>query len=264
VLLCRQVMPTDIISPEPDGTQLELSETFDPADWGVEGEPFTLTGHVDMTIRGHQDYEEPVDFKAVSIYTWNDMAAAAAKPDHIWWTKESAGYIAQVRWYMMMLRLSGRSDGQRGYLVAVNKNTGHLTEVMIARDDAAEKKLILGAVTVFAWINEAKDVFDSAYRDAQGIGSNDSEAIELGNTVAEQWIRDNIPRAQFTKGMIVDRPAPVKRPDGSKGPCKELQTNGKTADPQGFRCSYCAHTGRCWPEFGVVAMSTGPVWRTNS
>lgn len=262
VLVFRQAIKASgeqdiLISPAADGTQLELEATLDPADWGVSGEPFALTGHLDMSVRGHQGEEEPADWKAIAEWTFKDMQRAAGDPEHGWWKKESSGYIAQVRWYMMMLRAMGRSSGKRGYLVGVNKNTGHITEVLIQADHEAEKVLILKAVYALSKIDEAKE------RQAIFEENLDHEIFENGSAtkVMEEWVRKNIPRASFTENMVKECGPSTKRPDGTRGTCLELDTS-KDADPQAFRCSYCDHTARCWPDFQVVPLHK-PVWRTN-
>ena len=245
VLLFRQAIAASgendmLISPFENGDQLELDVEIDPQNWNVEAAPFRLTGHLDMSVKGHNGEEEPADWKAVAEWTFKDMQRAAADPSYIWWEKERSGYVAQVRWYMMMLRQAGRSVARQGYLVGVNKNTGHVTEVRIPADIPAERELIRKAVYVEKRISQAREQ----------------------KTNAEEWVRKNIPRASFTKNMVKKCGTRTKRPDGTTGECFELDT-GKDADPQAFRCSYCDHTARCWSGFEVVPLHK-PVWRTNN
>jgi len=287
VLLFRQAAPEDIITPDIDGEQLELTVEFDPADYGVEGDPFTLEGHIDMTIRGKDGQEEPVDWKSSSRYGFQNAKAGAGDPTHDWWTKEAGGYIAQLRWYMLMLRASGRSEANRGYLAFVCKDTGHTCEVMVPADEEAEKTLIKKAAYVFQQIPDAQekravilegtgtthDPYRRMPRDPSKIKAGAAKVLEKFAKDGEQfegdettdarisaWVRQHVPRARFTENLKVEKAGATMRPDGTKGPCHELSTK---AHLEGFRCSYCAHTARCWPGFQVVALSSGPVWRTN-
>ena len=259
VLLFRQALDwleqTDVlVTPDEDGTQLNLDVMINPADWGVAGEPFRMKGSMDMTLRGHDGGEDVADWKALSVYGFNDLQAGAEDSSNGWWDKERSGYIAQVRWYMMMLRVSGRGKGERGYLVAVNKNTGHLAEALIKADTAAEVDLIRKAVYTQWMVEEAAERRAIVLQDRTDEGSGGSDLI------LAEWVRDNVPRARFTANMVKDRPGNNKRPDGTKGPCLELDTS-KAADPEAFRCSYCDFTQHCWPDFSVVPMAK-PVYRT--
>jgi len=277
ILLFRQALATTgedhlILTPNAAGDQLELDATLDPAAWGVEGTPFRLTGHVDMTIRGLSGDEEPVDWKGVATYTWEQMMQAATKPDHEWWKKEASGYVAQVRWYQILLRAQGRSDARRGYLVGVNKNTGLLAEVAIDQDPDAERLLIQRAVWVrekihAAWKKRGEVMGDGLFapggnwHDYADQVDEDGAIVKPGGTretdeELSEWVRQNVPRASFAASIAVPRQN-VKLPDGEKGDCLELDMK---ADPQAFRCSYCDHTARCWPGFEVVPL-TKPVWR---
>ncbi|RLB40892.1 MAG: hypothetical protein DRH30_07895 [Deltaproteobacteria bacterium] len=258
VMLYRQALDSTgeskiLLSPADNGEQLELDVEFDPSVWGVEGEKFRLKGHMDMTLDVHGHGESVVDWKALSVYSFNDVQAAAGDSDHPWWAKEAGGYVAQVRWYMMMLRLSGRGDGKWGAIVAVNKNTGHLAEAVIPYDHDAEVALIRKAVYTARMIAEASERRAIVLQDS---GDGD-EATDI---VLAEWVREFVPRAKFTKNMVVQR-GTVMRPDGTKGKCFELDTS-RAADPEAFRCSYCDFTELCYDGFSVVALAK-PVYRTN-
>ena len=275
ILLCRRTFKgTDlIITPEENGEQLHLEAEIDPVLWDVPGAPFRVQGNVDMTIRGLTGEEEPVDWKSIARFGFKDAQDAASDPSHPWWMKERGGYIAQVRWYQMLLRATGRSPAQRGYLAFVCKDTGHMTEIVIDRDAEAERELIRRHVYVNEQIEHAQER-RAILLEGAGIEDEQLETLDRfgerewkrgGNPQTDHelstWVNERVPRASFTKGAVVARSANTKRPDGTKGPCLELNT-GRDADPQMFRCSYCDHTQRCWPGFYPVALSK-PVYRTN-
>lgn len=267
VLLFRQAMAARgesdrIISPAADGEQLHLSAMLDPADYGLTGAPIHLQGSVDMSLKGHGDAEELVDWKSSSRYAFQNMQAAITDPDHKWWKKEERGYIAQVRLYMMMARKLGRGPQDRGYLVFVCKDTGHVAECAIERDDVKEADLI----RVLLWAREnTEHAHERRAIVLEGAGFNELDS-DAGNAetdaVLEDWTRKNIPRPQWATDSIKHAGASrgVQRPDGTKGPCLEIDTN---ATPNSWRCNYCPHTARCFPDFAVVALSK-PVWRTNN
>jgi hypothetical protein len=263
VLVYRQALTyfneaDTLVTPGVDGVQDTLRVTINPADFGVEGEPFTLTGHVDMTVRGKDGGEDVADWKGISDYAFSNMQGAASNPSHDWWTKEAPGYVAQVRWYMIMLRLLKRGTGQRGYLVGVNKNTGHVTEVQVTRDDAAEALLVRKAVYTLRMNAEG------AERRALVLEDREDDGNEATDATLCEWARNSVPRPKWTANMVTRKPGRNERPDGSKGPCLELDTKGNASnDFQGWRCSYCPHTSRCWDQFGVVPLKGGPKFRTN-
>ena len=250
-----------ILSPTPAGEQLELAVVVDPADFGIAGKPFRVEGHIDMTI-ARNGHEEPVDWKSSARFTYQNVVAAASDPTHGWWKKECNGYIAQVRWYQLLLRLSGRSPAPRGYLVVVCKDTGHLAEVEIDYDEAAERDLVHRAVYANHWVEAADEertrIFAERQTPQEFLGDDDSD------WALTKFVNEKVPRPKFTKDMVVVRESGnTRRPDGTKGPCRELATSGKDAHPEAFRCSYCKHTARCWPDFALVPMGK-PTWRTNT
>lgn len=211
------LLVTPTLERQEDGTyrskQVELSATINPADWGVEGDPFTLTGHLDMTLRGKDGGEDVADWKGISDWAFNNMQAAAANAAHEWWEKEAPGYVAQVRWYMIMLRVLGRGQGQYGYLVGVNKNTGHVTEVQVERDHEAERDLIRRAVYTLRWQAEAAERRAIVLQDyPEGfMGDKATDAV------LEDWTRQHVPRPGWAEQLPTEKPGRNKRPDGTTG-----------------------------------------------
>lgn len=257
VLLFKQALAwlgeQDLLtSPSEIGKQDVLEATIDPAQWGVDGEPFTMKGHVDMTVRVRDDGKEGVvDWKAINRYAFQNMSAAAADSTHQWWVKEGGGYVAQVRWYMMLLRLMGRGCDW-GALVGVCKDTGHLVEVRIPHSHEEEVLLVKKAVYTQRLIAEASERRAIVLQDTDGEGNADTDAV------LAEWVNEYVPRPQWTHGMTVEKGPRTRLADGSNGACVELDTK---ADPRGFACNYCDHTARCWPGFQPVALSSGPVYR---
>lgn len=273
-----------MLTPYEDGTQLELTALVDPSDWEIDGKPFQMTGHVDMTIVGHLGQEEPVDWKSINRYAFPKAQAAASDPKHEWWEKEDRGYVAQLRWYMLLLRLMGRSTPKHGYLVFVCKDTGHLTEVMVEHSRDEEVKLVKAAV----YVNEQTElanarkatVFDEFYdhtddctaKKPDVCGDCDCGASERADVLykangneatdilLEAHVSEHVPRPQWAESLVVERKGATMRPDGTKGTCLEIDAK---RHPNGFRCNYCDHKARCWPDFGIVPLSSGPVMRTN-
>lgn len=241
ILLARQA-GVDLLTPDPEtGEQLTVEAMVNPADWGVDGEPFPLVGHVDATLEVHSHGECPADWKAVSTYTFQDMEQAAKRKDAPWWAKERDGYVAQVRWYCIALRLMGRGDGQWGCLVGVNKNTGHLCEVVVPYDHEEEVRLIRKAAYVWAKIREAQAL--------DNLGEDEAMA---------KWVRDSIPRPRWAADPV---PCTGKLPGGLKGKGLKIPTqydeavHGPKAEYQQWRCGYCPFTTTCWPGFSLVPLS---------
>ena len=182
-----------------------------------------IAGSIDASVKYAGHGEIPVDVKSMSAYSFADFQRACTDPGHAWWHKQRFDNVFQVRLYKRMMKEMGLSDGQHGILVGVNKNTGHLAE---------------------AWVNP----------------HDDDKLID--RAVAKVALH-------HASGKVPDRPAWAKAiempganllPDGTKGPCLQIDTDKQRTGDHGWRCSYCPYTEVCWPGFEVVPLSK-PVYR---
>lgn len=208
VIMARQALGNMIVSPNP--------ETGEQAEFVREVGGATISGHIDMQIMDPVHGVVPVDWKTCTEYTFRDAEAAATDPTHKWWRKNRDGHVAQVQWYIW------GTDAQRGYLVYVNKNTGHLCEIEIRRDDAHIEELVRKLIYV-------------------------TEAIRVNALPGR-------PKCAAEPVAFSRR----KLPSGEMGPGHELDMDA-TPDLS-FWCSYCPFTMTCFPGYSVVAMSK-PVYR---
>lgn len=224
VLLARQA-GVPVLTPADDGTQLELS---------TSPKGYELKGHMDLTIADAAGGHIPVDVKSMADYTFDKFVAATQDPNAPYWSDERDGYVAQVRFYQYLIRAKGMGMANVGYLLGVNKNTGHMAELAIPHDPKEEARLV-----------------------AEFIATGDRvDAMRKGGL---DYIQ-TVPRPAWTG--TIKRVA--QRPDGSKGAVEEVDTvfdrtrHGR--DFQGWRCGYCDFIETCWPGFQKVLMSK-PVWR---
>lgn len=208
VILARQAMGDEITSPSPEtGEQREVERLFGD---------YLMKMHIDMTFADPAYGEVPVDWKSMSERSWHEFKAAATDPDHKWWAENADSYVAQVRFYMMGMY------APRGYLVGVNKNTGHLAEVEVADDPAENDRLARKVIEI-------------------------NQAIRLNALPARpDWAAQPV---QFARRRL---------PDGTNGPGLEL--NMQATPGFTWNCSYCPYTTECFPGFSVVAMQK-PVYR---
>ena len=187
----------------------------------ISGVP--MKGHLDASL-SYDGSEVPIDVKSMSKYSFQSFKQACSNSKAQWWSSERFGYIFQLRFYMRMLKEMGRGDGQHGIILGVSKETGHLAELWVpANDDDA---LIDRAV------------------------ASVSSAMQSGELPERPiWAKS------------IEMPGANKLPDGEKGPCLQIDTDRKRTHDHGWRCSYCPFTETCWPGFGLVPLSSGPVYR---
>jgi hypothetical protein len=177
--------------PNEEGEQPELSLE---RPWG------TMTGHLDGGLRVDPHGVCVVDFKGLASYGYSEMEKAAADPKAPWWEKQRDGYVAQIRWYQMMLREAGHGTGELGYLVGVKKDTGHFCEVQVRWDEKENDRL------VSTWMQAA-------------------EMIESGTLPDRpEWVA-----AVSGTGKL---------PDGGRGPFWELDTKKKPNGWRCSYCPY--------------------------
>ena len=249
MLLARQA-GIKFITPDESGAQLRLKMTIDPKQWGIDEPPFDIAGNMDCTFHVDGNGETVADWKSMSEYGFDDALAAAKSPAARWWKEQEDDYIAQVRWYMLLLRLSGRGEGKFGYLLPVNKSTGAVCEIRIPHDPDAETLLVRKAAYVWKHLRAIA-------------GDKPLDAVDV--TAATAYIQSNVPRpAWFGTVLLAGN---NERGDGTKGPVVQVDT-ARDKDRHGrgpfvgFRCSYCPFASACLGPEGYVLVPLGkPVWR---
>jgi len=261
MLLARQA-GVQFLTPDVGGEQLRLSSLIVPADFGYDSkEPFPIAGNIDCTISVNDHGECVADWKSMSDYGYDDAEEAARNPNAKWWTEARDDIIAQVRWYMLMLRLAGRGDGKMGYIIGVKKSTGHVCEVVIPHDEQHERELVAKAAYVWRHLRTLAMV-------QTGVGLDDVRAFTasldgVNPESALAYILANVPRPKWA--VSVTLPGRNARADGTFGPVEQIDTARDSkrhgSGPfVGFRCGYCPFVGACWPGFSLVALGK-PVWR---
>ena len=235
--------------PDAEGEELELRQDIG----GVE-----VVGHVDHALRIEGEGLVVLDSKSMADYGFGEFEKAARDPEADWWRKEKLGYIAQIRFYMMLVRMAGLGTGERAAFIGINKNNGKMAELWVKRDEAMEQ-MFLRAIPVLA---EARQRYFSARDLVVGQvleqGGSLAEADAAGSAVTRDEAHGLLPRAKWAKTVEVSN---VKLPDGSRGRGLEVCTDKELTDGNGWRCNYCPFTAQCWPGFELVPMSSGPVWR---
>lgn len=171
VLLTR-LAGVDVVSPAADGTQAGGTLS-------VCGEEIRY--HLDMEIRESGNVVVPVDWKSMADWGFSEFSDAILDPAHKWWTEERWGYLAQLRIY---LKARG---ADHGYFVGVNKNTGHMAEMLVTEDPAWWEEF------------EGRVKYLSSARTATALP----------------------PRPSWAVSEI--KPGKNKRPDGSDGPVEEVK-----------------------------------------
>lgn len=249
MLLARQA-GVKFITPDENGEQLRLKATINPKDWGIDEPPFEITGNMDCTFYVDGNGETVADWKSMSEYGFDDALAAAKSPSARWWKEQEDDYIAQVRWYMLLLRVSGRGEGKFGYLLPVNKSTGAVCEIRIPYDPDAEALLVRKAAYVWKHLRAI---------------AGDKPLAEVDVVSALQYVQDNIPRPSWFGTVLLT--GNNERGDGTKGPVVQVDTARDKARHGsgafvGFRCSYCPAASACLGPEGYTLVPLGkPVWR---
>lgn len=249
MLLARQA-GVKFITPDEAGEQLRLKVTIDPKEWGIDEPPFEIAGNMDCTFHVDGNGETVADWKSMSEYGFDDALAAAKSPSARWWKEQEDDYIAQVRWYMLLLRVSGRGEGKFGYLLPVNKSTGAVCEIRIPHDRDAEVMLVRKAAYVWKHLRAIA-------------GDKPLETASVEDAL--RYVQASVPRPSWFNTILLT--GSNERGDGTKGPVVQVDTIRDKARHGsgpfvGFRCSYCPFTQACLGPEGYVLVPLGkPVLR---
>lgn len=247
--------------PDEEGEQLRLERTF-PTPHGDE----RIVGHLDIVVE-HGDDLIVGDVKSMADYSFREFERAATQDEKeawkdptSWWSVNRWAYLAQLRFYMWLLELEGLGSGERGFFLGINKNTGHLAEVWVERDPATIA-MFERAIPILVGARARYDQAANAVREtALANGATDEEAAEAVAAVPLTEAHGLPPVPRWHR--IVRQEGSNKRPDGSKGPVLELDTDKKTTQGQGWRCSYCPWVLACHGKgWGAVPMSRGVKFR---
>lgn len=179
----------------------------------VEGA--TISGSIDLVVRDDAGAEIPVDCKSMNSRSFGEFKDAVANPAAPWWDKQRWDYLTQLRFYMIAKK------APYGMFVGVCKDTGHMAELHVMPDPT--------------WEGEFR-----------------ARCKYLMESIAKRS-RDGTflpPRPAFATAKVL--PGANVLPDGSKGPCEEVES---------WRCGYCPHVKTCWEGFDLVPLSSGPKWR---
>lgn len=124
-LLLARVAGVPLLTPGLDGVQQEVQ---------VPVGDDVLVGHMDATVEQH-GAEIPVDFKSMSDMGFGEFERAVRDPNAAWWQEHRWDIVTQVRLYMRALEAKQGRPVHTGIVVAVNKNTGHMAELHVPRDE---------------------------------------------------------------------------------------------------------------------------------
>lgn len=236
--------------PDADGKELEVRLPIE----GVE-----VVGHIDHAVRTSKEGLVVGDTKSMATYTYRDFTKACSDPEAEWWKVERWGYVAQLRFYMWCVELLGLGTGERGFFIGIDKNTGHMAELWVARDpatievfkraipalEAARKRYFTAREAVLGTVTSNGGSLAEAEAAASAVPRNEANGLPARPV----WAR------------TIELAGANKRADGTKGRVLEVDTDRARTNGQGWRCNYCPFTAACWPGFDLVAMSDGPKWR---
>lgn len=240
--------------PDENGDELELRQEVE----GVE-----VVGHVDHAVHVEGEGLVVLDSKSMAPYGYQEFVKAVHDPKAAWWEKERLGYVAQLRFYMMLIRLAGLGTGERGAFIGIDKGTGNFSELWVNRCPETEA-MFLRAIPVLAAARErywtARDAVVAGVLDR---GGSLAEADAAASAVPRDAANGLLPKARWAKVVEVSG---VKLPDGTKGRALEVCVDKDQTEGHGWRCSYCPWARQCaeaehGPGFELVPMSSGPVWR---
>lgn len=234
--------------PDSAGDELELRDTIS----GVE-----VVGHVDHALRTNQDGLLVVDSKSMSAYGFDEFKAAATNPEHEYWKKERWGYLAQVRFYAMLVRRLGLGTGERSILLAICKNTGHMAEMIVPRDPEVEDAFLRAIPRLGAARAQYQAAREAVVATVLANGGTVEAAEKAAAAVPRVEATGLLPRASWANAVEVGI---VKLPDGSRGKAMEVDTDSERTRGNGWRCNYCPFVTKCFEGFELVPMSK-PVYR---
>lgn len=246
--------------PNDAGDQMRLEQTFrTPA--GIE----TVVGHLDLVVEADDD-QIAGDVKSMADYSFREFQKAATQNERqaledptSWWSVERWGYVAQLRFYLWLLELSGQGSGSRGFFVGVNKNTGHLAELWIDRDQETID-VFKRAIPALVAARAKYDAAANAVRETVlSNGGTDEEAAAAVARVPLIEAHGLPGRPRWHR--LIRLEGQNQRADGTKGPILEIDTDKKTTQGQGWRCGYCPWVLECHPGFDVVPLKSGPKFR---
>lgn len=234
--------------PDAAGDELELRDSIG----GVE-----VVGHVDHAIRHPEHGLVVIDSKSMAQYGFDEFVRAAKDPAAEWWSRERWGYLAQIRFYMYLVKRLGLGDGKLGIFLGICKNTGALAQVQVAED----AETIAAFERAIPRLDAARKSFFSA-REAViatvvANGGNMQQAEAAASTVPYTEATGLLPRAPWAGLVEVNN---VKLPDGSRGRALEVDTDSERTKGNGWRCNYCSFVTQCFPGVQLVAMSK-PAYR---
>lgn len=257
---CIDVLATqagvEFAYPDADGNELELEVTIG----GV-----VCRGHIDHGVRTSRDGIVVMDSKSMATYTYRDFERACRTPSYDphdwkdWRVVERWGYMAQLRFYMYAVELLDLGTGARGAFIGIDKNTGHLAELWVERDQATVDMFNRAVPALDAMVRRYDDAVAAVRETALANGADDDEADAAASAVP-RTVETGLPdRPTWANAVLM--PGANKRADGSKGAVYEVDTDKERTGGQGWRCNYCPFAASCWPGFEVVPMSGGPKWR---
>ena len=248
--ICATQAGVEFAYPNTSGEELELDVTIE----GVR-----VVAHIDHALKLADEGLVVFDSKSMADHTFYRFEAAATDPLAEWRQIEMWGYVAQLRFYMWLVELTGLGTGQRGAFIGINKNTGHMAELWVDRceDTIAMFRRAVPGLTgmVSAYDRAAATVRETVL--AQGGSPEDAElACEAVPRIVDHGLP---PRPVWAR--TIELPGSNKRADGSKGPVVQVDVGKENTGGQGFRCSYCPFTELCYPGFEPVYLKGGPKYR---
>lgn len=234
--------------PDANGDELELRAEVG----GVE-----VVGHVDHAVRVEGEGLVVIDTKSMATYGFEEFVRAAQDPKADWWTKERWGYLAQLRFYMWLVRWLGLGSGRYGLFVAVCKNTGQMAELTVQacrETEAAFERAI-------PRLDQARNLYrvakEAVIATVLANGGTMQEADAAASSVPRTEATGLLPRASWAGLVEVSN---AKLPDGSRGRALEVDTDPERTKGNGWRCNYCPFVTSCFPGVQLVAMSK-PAYR---
>lgn len=234
--------------PDANGDELELRADINGAE---------VVGHVDHAIRHPDEGLIVVDSKSMAQWGFDEFVRATQDPAADWWAKERWGYLAQLRFYMWLIRRLGLGTGKTGLFVGICKNTGTLAEMTVQAcpdTEAAFERAIPRLVAARAKFKTAKEAVMAT---VLANGGTLQEAEAAATAVPRTEATGLLPRPSWAGLVEVSN---VKLPDGTRGKALEVDTDAERTKGNGWRCNYCPFVKNCFPGVELVAMSK-PAWR---